>query len=343
VSFSEDCVRFGDQLAKLVDAGVSVQEAAARLGISRQRGYAILRATGRAVGSPRPDTSGVDTARVAAVFTETGSINQAAKAVGVSHATARRVLVEQGLVSQDRQPYGKAAARARFLELIEEGWSAARAAREVGVHLRTARDWRDGIRKIGNTRVRADGTVIAYGGSGRYTQSVNHSQSRSGAAETAVINTRYLSLSDRLVIADGLLNGLTLTAIAAHIDKHKSTVSREVRAHSVDGRPSRGGGSGSPEAVQTGHQPEAARCGGRRAVAAIVTRADLASPGQGFPGRREYAGGPRNDLPSAVLPGPRRTETRSPTSTSVRTYSSQTAPGPRSAYAAFRRPDDHDQ
>jgi len=235
VSFSEDCVRFGDQLAKLVDAGVSVKEAAARLGISRQRGYAILRATGRAVGSPRPDTSGVDTARVAAVFTETGSINQAAKAVGVSHATARRVLVEQELVSQDRQPYGKAAARARFLELIEEGWSAARAAREVGVHLRTARDWRDGIRKFGNTRVRADGTVIAYGGSGRYTQSVNHSQSRSGAAETAVINTRYLSLSDRLVIADGLLNGLTLTAIAAHIDKHKSTVSREVRAHSVDG------------------------------------------------------------------------------------------------------------
>jgi IS30 family transposase len=235
VSFSEDCVRFGDQLAKLVDAGVSVKQAAARLGISRRRGHAILRATGRAVGSPRPDRSGVDTARVAAVFTETGSINQAAKAVGISHATARRVLVERGLVSQDRQPYGKAAARARFLELVEGGWSAARAAREVGVHVRTARDWRDGIRKIGNTRVRADGTVIEYGSSGRYTQSVNHSQSRSGAGQTAVISTWFLSLSDRLVIADGLLHGLTLTAIAARIDRHKSTVSREVRAHSVDG------------------------------------------------------------------------------------------------------------
>lgn len=235
MSFLEDCVRFGDRLAKLVDAGVSVKEAAARLGISRQRGYAILRATGRAVGSRRPDRSGVDTARVAAVFTETGSINQAAKAVAVSHATARRVLVEWGLVSQDRQPCGKAAARARFLELVEGGWSAARAAREVGVHVRTARDWRDGIRKIGNTRVRADGTVIQYGGSGRYTQSVNDSHSRSGAAQTAVISTRYLSLADRLVIADGLLNGLTLSAIAARIDKHTSTVSREVRAHSVDG------------------------------------------------------------------------------------------------------------
>jgi hypothetical protein len=162
VSFSEGCVRFGDQLAKRVDAGVSVRDAAERVGISRQRGYAILRATGRPVGSPQPDRRGVDVGRIVAVFTATGSINQATRAAGVSHATARRVLVERG-------PYGKAAARARFLELIEAGWSAARAAREVGVHVRTARDWRDGIRKIGNTRVRPDGTVIEYGGAGRST------------------------------------------------------------------------------------------------------------------------------------------------------------------------------
>jgi hypothetical protein len=41
---------------------MSVREAAERLGISRQRGYAILRATGRPVGSSRPDTSGIDNA-----------------------------------------------------------------------------------------------------------------------------------------------------------------------------------------------------------------------------------------------------------------------------------------
>jgi transposase, IS30 family len=172
VSFSEDCVRFGGPLAKLVDAGVPVTEAVGRLGIPRHRGYAILRAAGRSVGSPRPDRSGVDAATVVAVFTATGSINQGAKAVGVSHATARRVLVERGLVGHDRQPYGKAAVRARFLELIASGWSAARAAREVGVHVRTARDWRDGIRKIGNTRVFPDGTVIDYTTGTRYTQPV---------------------------------------------------------------------------------------------------------------------------------------------------------------------------
>src|SRR3954464_11950473 len=155
VSFSEDCVRCGDQLAKLVDAGVPVREAASSLGLSRQRGYAILRATGRPMGPPKPDVSGVDQARVTAVFVETGSVDQAAKAVGVAHSTARRMLVEQGLVTAARRARSKPAAQARFLDLLDSGWSVARAAREVGVHTRTGRCWRDRVRRIGNT---SDGT-----------------------------------------------------------------------------------------------------------------------------------------------------------------------------------------
>ena len=80
MSFSEDCVRFGDRLATLVDGGLSVKEAAGALGISRQRGYAILRATGRPMGPDRPACGGVDPGQVVAVFTATRSINQAAKA-----------------------------------------------------------------------------------------------------------------------------------------------------------------------------------------------------------------------------------------------------------------------
>ena len=231
MSFSEDCVQFGDRLAKLVDAGATVREAGAKLGISHQRCYAILRATGRPAGSARAARRGADSAGVVAVFDATGSVNAAAKANGISHASARRLLADKGLISNDRQPYGKPAARVRFLELVESGWSAARAAREVGVHVRTARDWREGIRKIGNTRVRPDGTVIEYGGSGRYTQPVNTTV----AGAPAVFSDRYLLLPDRLVIADGLLNGLTLTAIAALIGKHKSTVSREIGTRSIGG------------------------------------------------------------------------------------------------------------
>ena len=172
MSFSEDCVQFGDRLAKLVDAGATVREAGARLGISHQRCYAILRATGRPAGSTRAARRGVDPAAVVAVFDATGSVNAAATGCGISHASARRVRVDKGLISNDRQPYGKPQARARFLELLELGWSASRAPREVGVHIRTARDWRDGIRKIGNTRIRPDGTVIYYVDSARYTQPV---------------------------------------------------------------------------------------------------------------------------------------------------------------------------
>nr|WP_242002251.1 IS30 family transposase [Kribbella steppae] len=50
-----------------------------------------------------------------------------------------------------------------------------------------------------------------------------------------VISERYLCLDERLAIADGLINKLTLTAIAAGIGKNKSTISREVGAHSIEG------------------------------------------------------------------------------------------------------------
>jgi IS30 family transposase len=235
VSFSEDCVRFGGRLAKLVDAGVPVRDVAESLGISRGRCYAILRATGRPAGSARPASCGVDAAQVAAVFTATGSINQAAKACGVSHGVARRLLVAEGLVPATRQPVGKAKAKRRFFELLASGWSATRAAREVGVHERTGRDWRDGIRKVRNTRVLPDGTVIDYTTGTRYTQPVNTERSRWARAGVPEISSRYLCLPDRLAIADGLQARQTLTVIAAGIGKHTSTVSREIRDRSVDG------------------------------------------------------------------------------------------------------------
>ena len=93
------------------------------------------------------------------------------------------------------------------------------------MHPRTGRDWRRGIRKSSNTRIYPDGTVVDYRTRTRYPSPVTEAP--------AVISDRYLSLDDRLAIADGVINKLTLTAIAAGIGKHKSTVSREVRQHSL--------------------------------------------------------------------------------------------------------------
>ena len=120
---SEDCVRFGDRLRGLVEAGVAVKDAAVTLGISGHRCYAILRATGHPMGAARARRGRVDRERIVAVFTATGSIKAAAKASGIADSTARRVLVAEGLVDEAQKPRNKVQAKRRFLELIDSGWS----------------------------------------------------------------------------------------------------------------------------------------------------------------------------------------------------------------------------
>ncbi|WP_439649120.1 IS30 family transposase [Kribbella steppae] len=111
---------------------------------------------------------------------------------------------------------------------MESGWSITRAAQEVGVNRRTGQDWHRGVRKVNNTRIHPDGRVVDSGTGTRYLRSMT------GPAGV-VISERYLCLDERLAIADGLINKLTLTAIAAGIGKNKSTISREVGAHSIEG------------------------------------------------------------------------------------------------------------
>ena len=236
MSFQQDCVRFGDELARLVDGGVSVKDAAVALGLPRDRCYAILRAIGLPAGQPRGKRRGAaDHAVIVSVFDRTGSINQAAKACQVSHSAARRILVAQGLVPSEKlRPQGKSEAKRRFDELVAQGWSTARAAREVGVNPRTGRDWRKGIRKVGDTRVHPDGRVVDYRRRSGYTQTVTSAICE--AVVSPAVSDRYLSIEDRVAIADGLAVRDSLRTIAARIGKNVSTVSREVRRHSSTGR-----------------------------------------------------------------------------------------------------------
>jgi IS30 family transposase len=233
MSFSDDFERHRELLLRLVDAGVPVAAAVVELGISRGRGYEILRACGRGSGRVRTVITEQHRERVVAVFGESGSVNRAAGEAGLSHAAARRILVEAGLVPPGARPRGNPAARERFEELVEQGWPAARAAREVGVHERTGRDWRRGVRRTMGTRIYPDGTVVDSRSKTRYKVPVR--TTRNTTAVTVPAGGRYLSLDERLAIADGLVNRQTLTAIAAGIGRHKSTVSREVRARSVEG------------------------------------------------------------------------------------------------------------
>src|SRR6185312_5973519 len=147
----------------------------------------------------------VDRERIVVVFTATGSLQAAATASGISASAARRVLVAEGLVDEARRPRDKVAAKRRFLELVGSGWSARRAAREVGVNERTGRDWRDGFRTGRNTRIHPDGTVVDYTTGSRYTSAVI----TTARDVVRPISDRYLSLQNRLAIADGLLTAQT--------------------------------------------------------------------------------------------------------------------------------------
>ena len=131
--------------------------------------------------------------------------------------------------SEGRRPYrGRrpSVSRTRFLELLDQGMTSLQASREVGVNERTGRDWAKGITKSNNRRVRFNGEVV-WSSPGR---------PRVPAAEV-VISARYLSIDERVEIADLHRQGLSIRQIAARLSRSPSTVSREVRrnAHPSSG------------------------------------------------------------------------------------------------------------
>lgn len=234
MSFQRECARFGEELAALVGSGVAVKDAAVVIGVPVSRCYAILKAIGRPAGRPHYRATSADTEQVVSVFDVTGSINQAATAAGLSHWIARRILVDAGLVSRQKKARGKPAERRRFAELVAAGWSSARAAREVGVTEDTGRLWRRYIDRPNSTPGPAGDRCVDIGGVHGYNRPVtvrtcdDHARAGSGG--------RYLSIHDRIVIADGLLVGDSLRTIAARVGKNVSTISREVTGHSINGR-----------------------------------------------------------------------------------------------------------
>jgi molybdenum-dependent DNA-binding transcriptional regulator ModE len=156
MSFVQEKAGLREGLLRLVDAGVSVREAAESVAVSTGSAYAMLRGGGR----PRKPIVQAQRAQVIVVFDTSGSVNRAASQAGIGYAVARRILVEAGRVSAAPRPVGKAEARAKFLELVGQGWSTARAAREVGVHERTARDWRAGVHRSNYVRTYPNGVVV---------------------------------------------------------------------------------------------------------------------------------------------------------------------------------------
>jgi transposase, IS30 family len=118
--------------------------------------------------------------------------------------------------------------RAEYFRLMDLGYSSQAACRAVGVSYRTGKRWRDGRGPAGDNRP---------AGKKRRARRVKAVPSSPGSA-------RYLGVEERIYIADRLLEGASVRAIAAGLGRSPSTVSREVR------RNAQPGGGYRPDAAQ---------------------------------------------------------------------------------------------
>jgi IS30 family transposase len=126
-----------------------------------------------------------------------------------------------------------------YLALLEEGMTNTQACAVVGINVRTGRDWRRGITMSRNRRFLPDGRAVDGG-----------PPMRSGRE----VSGRFLSLAERLVIADRHREGATVRAIATELARSPSTVSRELTRNRH-----RGSGAYRPYAAQARAESRRAR------------------------------------------------------------------------------------
>jgi IS30 family transposase len=108
--------------------------------------------------------------------------------------------------------------REEYFRLVNMGYSNAAACRAVGVTVRTGRRWRHGRPPEAPRRRRAR-------------------PARAGSSSSSSSSGRYLSEDERIYIADRLLEGASMRAIAAGLGRSPSTIGREVaRNAEPDGR-----------------------------------------------------------------------------------------------------------
>ncbi len=142
--------------------------------------------------------------------------------------------------------------RERFVGLIQQGVTNSEACRIVGVNRRTGTRWRYGR------------TVINRAGERLHYPAVKTLRTRSRPS-----SVRYLTLAERIAIADLHRDGGTVTTIAAELGRAVSTISRELRRNCdrqqryllKRGPANRDLSTGAPTRASRGERLEA-RCGG---------------------------------------------------------------------------------
>jgi hypothetical protein len=154
-----------------------------------------------------------------ASFDRTGSVTVSAAEVGINRNTAFGWARAAGLRSNRRRAGHPG--RAEYDRLRAAGASRRAAAAAAGVHVRTARDWDRGIRKLNGGRLYPDGRLVDYARGTITCQPVPPALEKE-------LDPRFLSLLERGRIAELRAAGASIRAVAAVLGRAPSTVSREL-------------------------------------------------------------------------------------------------------------------
>jgi len=164
---------------------------------------------------------------------ESGSVLAAARVVGANRNTAYGWARKAGIRGQGKAGPARHPGRPEYERLRASGVSRRAAAAQAGVHVRTAQDWDRGWRKQGHVRIHDDGRLIDYK-TGVIT-TVAASSAPSLATVEADLHPRFLTVTERELIADLRRGGQSLRAIGRALGRPASTIKREIDAHAVGG------------------------------------------------------------------------------------------------------------
>lgn len=163
------------------------------------------------------------------VFEACGSTTIAARELGLNPATCSSWVWKAGLRSRGTPGAGPHPGKDRYLELRRQGVSRQEAAVAVGVNIRTARDWDNGVRRLGPRRLYPDGRLVDYKtGMTTFLDSAETSPSTTISQLQKKLDPRFLSLEEREQIRDLLRDGFSLRSIALQLGRSPSTISREL-------------------------------------------------------------------------------------------------------------------
>lgn len=229
--------------------GLSVRAVARALDLNYRKALAVAHEQNwiprRAPRKPAPNAE--QCARFVQLVHDGASVRQAGEETGISPAKGYKLAVESGRFVACPTGAGKDQStrrRVEYLRLRVFGSSRQQAAKQCGIDESTAKLYDQG--KVKNNGIRqfvpAGGASMAYK---KFMNAMTYVDGHLPAAAPAVpqamldkkISDRYLSARDRDVIQEMLCDRRSQADIARALGRSRSTISREIKAHSdAEGR-----------------------------------------------------------------------------------------------------------